>query len=124
MIDAKLNEIPVKSSATDKDRRPAEKAPRGLSINDTIAAAANKSVGARGTDTSKVTAGLAEQDPSERLELPSVSHTFTDEEIAARAFECWQDRGCPVGSPEIDWEEAQRDLRARQRGSKSTAASA
>ena len=23
--------------------------------------------------------------------------------IAARAYECWQERGCPVGSDQEDW---------------------
>jgi hypothetical protein len=34
------------------------------------------------------------------------------EHIAARAFELWLDRGCPTGSPEVDWEQAEDELRA------------
>jgi hypothetical protein len=45
------------------------------------------------------------------------------DEIAMRAFECWQERGCPFGSPELDWKEAERDVQARSRGSRAAAAS-
>ena len=33
------------------------------------------------------------------------------EKIAVRAFELWQRRGSPLGSPEVDWFEAERELR-------------
>ena len=36
----------------------------------------------------------------------SASH----EDIERRAFQLWQDRGCPVGSPEVDWEQAEGEL--------------
>jgi Protein of unknown function (DUF2934) len=113
MIDPKLNEIPVKPIAGERQTTGNGKPAKGLSINDTIAAGANKSVGARGTDTSSVTSGLAEQDPSSRLDIASAGYSFTEEEIAQRAFECWQERGCPHGSPEVDWNEAVRKLRVR-----------
>jgi hypothetical protein len=32
--------------------------------------------------------------------------------LKSRAFELWQSRGCPLGSPEIDWYEAQQGLAA------------
>jgi hypothetical protein len=32
-------------------------------------------------------------------------------EIRALAFELWQARGCPEGSPEIDWRRAEERLR-------------
>ena len=32
--------------------------------------------------------------------------------IAQRAFELWQARGCPWGSPEQDWLEAETELQA------------
>ena len=35
----------------------------------------------------------------------------TSEAIAALAFELWQARGCPEGSPETDWFQAERDLK-------------
>jgi hypothetical protein len=33
------------------------------------------------------------------------------EEIARLAYQLWEERGCPVGSPEIDWERAEKALR-------------
>ncbi|MDB5336047.1 MAG: hypothetical protein JWN70_1666 [Planctomycetaceae bacterium] len=32
--------------------------------------------------------------------------------IATRAYRCWEIRGCPVGSPEVDWLEAEKEFRA------------
>ena len=32
-------------------------------------------------------------------------------DIAALAYQLWQARGCPEGSPEIDWLEAEKQLR-------------
>ena len=40
-------------------------------------------------------------------------------EIAALAHQLWQARGCPVGSPEIDWFEAEQQLRRQTRGAHS-----
>ena len=37
----------------------------------------------------------------------------THEEIALRAFELWRARGCPEGSPEIDWLQAEKELLER-----------
>ena len=30
--------------------------------------------------------------------------------VARRAYECWQARGCPDGSPEEDWYQAEQEL--------------
>ena len=38
---------------------------------------------------------------------------FGHSEIAALAYELWQARGCPDGSPEEDWYRAAEELRAR-----------
>jgi len=60
MTDPKFNEIPVETEPlTEEERRARMKArpARGLSINDTVARDANLSVGARGVDTSGVSAG-------------------------------------------------------------------
>jgi len=35
------------------------------------------------------------------------------DEIAMHAFGLWQSRGCPAGSPDIDWLSAERELSAR-----------
>lgn len=39
--------------------------------------------------------------------------SFGHDEIAALANQLWHARGCPEGSPEQDWFEAARQLRAR-----------
>ena len=39
--------------------------------------------------------------------------TFGHDEIASLAYELWQARGCPYGSPEEDWLRAESELRAR-----------
>jgi hypothetical protein len=39
---------------------------------------------------------------------PGCSH----EEIERRAYHSWEARGCPIGSPEVDWFEAERELSA------------
>jgi hypothetical protein len=38
---------------------------------------------------------------------------FGHNEIAALAYELWQNRGCPEGSPEADWFQAAKELRSR-----------
>ncbi|MGD0435778.1 MAG: DUF2934 domain-containing protein [Bryobacteraceae bacterium] len=38
--------------------------------------------------------------------------TFGHDEIAALAYELWQARGCPDGSPEEDWFHAAEALRS------------
>lgn len=59
MTDPKLNEIPIdKGTLSEKPRAGEAQRPRqGLSINDTIAADANLSVGGRGVDTSGIVSG-------------------------------------------------------------------
>ena len=32
--------------------------------------------------------------------------------VAALAYQLWQARGCPQGSPEVDWLEAEQQIRA------------
>lgn len=39
------------------------------------------------------------------------------DEIAARAYRCWNERGCPEGSPEIDWSRAEQELRREREAS-------
>jgi DUF2934 family protein len=39
-----------------------------------------------------------------------VPETSTQESLAKLAYGLWQERGCPYGSPEIDWLEAERKL--------------
>jgi hypothetical protein len=42
----------------------------------------------------------------------AASPTIAQADIAALAYELWQDRGCPIGSPEEDWFRAQERLSA------------
>jgi hypothetical protein len=35
-----------------------------------------------------------------------------ENEVALRAYENWQKRGCPIGSPDEDWYEAEAELRS------------
>ena len=37
-----------------------------------------------------------------------------DTSIAELAYRLWQERGAPDGSPEIDWQDAERQIRDRQ----------
>ena len=39
--------------------------------------------------------------------------TFGHDEIAGLAYDLWQARGCPYGSPQEDWLRAESELRAR-----------
>ena len=38
---------------------------------------------------------------------------FSHEDIAARALDLWNARGCPIGSPDHDWFQAVKELRER-----------
>ena len=38
----------------------------------------------------------------------------TTAQIAELAYLLWQERGCPVGSPDEDWYEAERQLRSKR----------
>jgi hypothetical protein len=40
--------------------------------------------------------------------------TVDESEIAARAYECWTERGCPEGDEQADWFRAERELKARR----------
>lgn len=53
---------------------------------------------------------------SQMHETPMTKHgaaTFGHHEIAGRAYEIWQGRGCPEGSSEADWFRAAEELRSR-----------
>jgi hypothetical protein len=52
----------------------------------------------------------------QKVETPTVGHgiaAFGHSDIAALAYELWQARGCPEGSPEEDWFRAAEILRSR-----------
>ena len=37
------------------------------------------------------------------------------QDIAALAYQLWEARGCPYGSPDVDWFEAEQQLQGRAR---------
>ena len=43
-----------------------------------------------------------------------LSEVADQQEIARLAYEFWEARGCPHGSPEEDWLRAERDLQSRK----------
>jgi hypothetical protein len=165
MIDPKFNKLPADAQgdveqgsavavSDEEQQERLRRARSGLSINDTVAAGANMSVGSRGVDTSGTKAGagagagttfvtpgnpgespapnivpgartsgttpqadnVSDQTPTIRLDEASEYRPTTDE-ISERAFRCWHERGCPHGSPEIDWQRAEQELREERRRS-------
>lgn len=51
--------------------------------------------------------------PTRKESGRDASHDSVDQAqiIAALAHEYWQRRGCPIGSPELDWLKAEEDLK-------------
>ena len=45
----------------------------------------------------------------------------TEGDIAVLAYQLWNDRGCPIGSPDADWFQTETELNSHQRGSTATA---
>lgn len=41
---------------------------------------------------------------------PDENQVLDRETVAVRAYELWERRGCPIGSAEIDWYEAEAEL--------------
>lgn len=166
MTDPKLNKLSTDANdeATDRPASPlseGERAERlrrgraGLSINDTIAANANLSVGSPGVDVSGVKSGSgagagssyltperkgspapnivpgaqgsgvtprSDRAPGQNPTINLEAEAPTRDEIAARAYRCWHERGCPEGSPEEDWHRAERELRAERQRSRTASA--
>ncbi|MBV8070061.1 MAG: DUF2934 domain-containing protein [Acidobacteriaceae bacterium] len=79
--------------------------------------------GGRGSGVTPLADSGLRNDPSPRADLSTGAYTPTHEELSARAYQCWHRRGCPEGSPEIDWDQADRELREERRPARSTAAS-
>ena len=54
-------------------------------------------------------------DPRNQAErgLTALGKDLGEEDIAALAYELWQARGCPDGSPDEDWYQAVERLRSR-----------
>lgn len=71
--------------------------------------------------TPRGSSGLTEGnrvDLSERADAPSHG------EVSERAYSCWHERGCPDGSPDVDWDRAERELREERRKGKAASATA
>ena len=47
-------------------------------------------------------------DPSGGIQARNTGLAHDD--IATRAYYCWRERGCPEGSPHVDWERAEDEL--------------
>ena len=77
--------------------------------------------GARGAGMTPRGSVGVDQTPTTRLDA---SHEPTADEISARAYRCWHERGCPEGSPEVDWHRAQEELRRERQARRSAAATA
>ena len=42
----------------------------------------------------------------------NVSEAVSEDAIAALAYQLWQVRGCPIGTDQKDWFQAERELKA------------
>jgi Protein of unknown function (DUF2934) len=51
-------------------------------------------------------------EPKEAIRAAIEGRVEPNEIIAALAYEYWQRRGCPDGSPELDWFQAEADIRS------------
>lgn len=80
--------------------------------------------GSRGSGMTPLSDSGLTQNPNPGTDLSSQDYTPTHEEVAARAYQCWRGRGCPEGSPEVDWNRACQELREERRVRRSAAASA
>jgi hypothetical protein len=76
--------------------------------------------GARGVGTTPRSDSASGQSPTGGAQ--ATTSEPTSEEIARRAYQCWHERGCPEGSPEVDWCRAEEELRAQRTGERSQAA--
>jgi hypothetical protein len=46
--------------------------------------------------------------------MATAQHTVSEEEIARRAYEIWQARGCPASDGSEDWKAAEAELTAER----------
>jgi Protein of unknown function (DUF2934) len=45
--------------------------------------------------------------------LPKIEFELDSMDVASMAYKLWEQRGCPYGSPDDDWYEAERRTKAR-----------
>jgi hypothetical protein len=78
--------------------------------------------GARGSGTTpRSTSGLIDDT---HVDLGEGTGRPTHSQVSERAYRCWHERGCPDGSPEVDWQRAERELIEEQRGGRAASAKA
>ncbi len=62
----------------------------------------------------RTTDSVSKESPKAPLRRKSTkknsNHSLSDDEIARKAYELWEYRGRPVGSPEEDWFRAKNEL--------------
>ena len=64
---------------------------------------------------SQASSGLAQAAaPALEQETTAQAGRSENQEIARLAYSYWEERGCPIGSPEQDWLRAEYELHARQ----------
>jgi hypothetical protein len=44
-----------------------------------------------------------------------ISEPRNQAELSSLAYELWIQRGCPLGSPEVDWFRAEEELKSRKK---------
>jgi hypothetical protein len=75
----------------------------------------SKATPARITDFADRVPAVESETPSVKNQQEAASSApvqFTHEECSQRAYSLWQQRGCPEGSAERDWLEAEEQLRS------------
>jgi len=66
---------------------------------------------AKSRNVSKHTAG---KKSDSRKEAGNSRKSLEREQIALRAYEIWQEQGCPAGRDEENWYQAERELKGLQ----------
>lgn len=56
------------------------------------------------------------QSPTRTAKQPIESaKTSNEHDVAELAFQLWNKRGCPIGTPEEDWFRAEAEIKTRER---------
>lgn len=76
----------------------------------------------RGSGMTPRSTSALTQDTAPSLLERSTATSVSQEEVSARAYRCWQERGCPDGSPEIDWHRAEKELEQERQRNRTAAA--
>ena len=60
-----------------------------------------------------VSSGSVQREPTIETDTSTSQTTAspTPQDLASLAYALWEQRGCPFGSPEADWLEAEKQLR-------------